>query len=150
MEEGKDSGSWAGRQAGSLGSAVPQPFSEAVASSQTMEHSLSALGWEGERQFLNLFHRCCSTGTSSAQIWLQGHQEASDAEAKLPLLLLKFKFPPVYCQCGLSKYTSLCCSDGSPGPLLSLTVVRIADPSEAVFKTETKPVTLPRGSLEPP
>lgn len=128
MEKGKDSGSWAGRQAGSLGSVVPQPFSEAVASSQTVEHSLSALGWEGERQFLICFTGT-SSGTSSAQIWLQGHQEASDAEAKLPLLLFKSKFSPVYHQCGLKKYTAFCCSDGSPGPLLSLTVVRIADPS---------------------
>lgn len=129
MEEGKDSGSWAGRKAGSLGSAVPQPFSEAVASSQTVSHSLSALGWEGERQFLNLVHHCHSRGTSLAQIWLQVHQEASAAKAEMPLLLFKSKFPPVYHQCGLKKYTALSCSDGSPGSLLSLTVVRIADPS---------------------
>lgn len=65
------------------------------------------LHWSGEeRGFLNLTHLAAAQELSLAQTWLEGPQEAPAANAKLPLLLFKSKFPPVYHQRGLKNIHS--------------------------------------------
>lgn len=55
------------------------------------------LHWSREERgnFLIWLTSATAQGLGSAQTWLQGHQVAPDAKAKLPLLLFKPKFPAV-------------------------------------------------------
>lgn len=66
------------------------------------------LHWSGEEggDFLIWLTNATAQRLRSAQTWLQAHQEAPAAKAKLPLLLFKSKFPPVYHRRGLKKIHS--------------------------------------------